>query len=187
MHAFRLPMLSVVCIVLSLPGLLNAQCGVERWDVKTGIDFDAPSIDLTIPPTTAGISDLISFNEPSFLPPDNRIAPAETTVWVLSVTLVEFKLEADSDYHLVLQDNAGNTMIAEIPSPDCVDPSSPFLAGIQNARSEFDAVFQATTGFQSANVPVQVTGVGMFDFPHGQTGAAPNQIELHPVIDIAFL
>jgi phosphatidylinositol-3-phosphatase len=28
--------------------------------------------------------------------------------------------------------------------------------------------------------------VGMFDFAHGQTGAAPNQIELHPVIDICF-
>src|SRR5205085_1977843 len=30
------------------------------------------------------------------------------------------------------------------------------------------------------------TGVGMHDFPHGQTGAAPNQIELHSVVDIIF-
>jgi len=26
----------------------------------------------------------------------------------------------------------------------------------------------------------------MFDFPHGQTGASPNQIEIHPILDIAF-
>jgi hypothetical protein len=28
----------------------------------------------------------------------------------------------------------------------------------------------------------QVTGVAFFDFPHGQTGVAPNAIELHPVL-----
>jgi hypothetical protein len=33
---------------------------------------------------------------------------------------------------------------------------------------------------------VQITGVGFFDFPHGQHGAAPNVIELHPVLDIVF-
>jgi hypothetical protein len=27
-----------------------------------------------------------------------------------------------------------------------------------------------------------ITGVGFFDFPHGQTGHAPNDIELHPVL-----
>jgi hypothetical protein len=27
-----------------------------------------------------------------------------------------------------------------------------------------------------------VTGVAFFDFLHGQTGAAPNGIELHPIL-----
>ena len=27
-----------------------------------------------------------------------------------------------------------------------------------------------------------LTGVGFFDIPHGQTGVAPNAIELHPVL-----
>jgi hypothetical protein len=31
-----------------------------------------------------------------------------------------------------------------------------------------------------------VTGVGFFDFIHGQTGVAPNGIELHPILNIAF-
>jgi len=55
-----------------------------------------------------------------------------------------------------------------------------------SARCTFDGQFQATTSFQFTNTPVRITGVGMFDFPHGQTGASPNQIELHPILDIAF-
>ncbi len=36
------------------------------------------------------------------------------------------------------------------------------------------------------NAPVTVTGVGFFDFLHGQTGVAPNGIELHSVLDVQF-
>ncbi len=35
-------------------------------------------------------------------------------------------------------------------------------------------------------MPVTVTGVGFFDFLHGQTGVAPNGIELHAVLDVQF-
>ncbi|MBU6198231.1 MAG: PKD domain-containing protein [Xanthomonadaceae bacterium] len=77
-------------------------------------------------------------------------------------------------------------MIAEIPDPACVGAGSPFAADIQNTRGQFDAKYTATTSFQTANIPVQLTGVGMFDFLHGQTGVAPNGIELHPVLGIVF-
>ena len=30
-----------------------------------------------------------------------------------------------------------------------------------------------------------ITGVGFFDIPHGQTGVAPNAIELHPVLKLS--
>jgi len=33
---------------------------------------------------------------------------------------------------------------------------------------------------------VRVTGVGFFDYVHGQSGVAPNGIELHPVLDVEF-
>ena len=33
---------------------------------------------------------------------------------------------------------------------------------------------------------VRIMGVGFFDRPHGQWGAAPNYIELHPVLGIDF-
>src|SRR5436853_4123079 len=77
-------------------------------------------------------------------------------------------------------------MVTEIPCPCCVAGGSPFTAGIANARHEFDARLTATTFFTTVSVPVQITGVGFFDFIHGQTGVAPNGIEFHPILDIAF-
>jgi hypothetical protein len=77
-------------------------------------------------------------------------------------------------------------MIAEIPSPACVGAASPFLAGVTAARQKFDNNYIATGTFTHVSVPVQIQGVGFFDFLHGQTGVAPNGIELHPVVKIDF-
>jgi hypothetical protein len=165
------------------------RCGKERWSVKTGTDSGAGQVNFASS-QPANISDLIALPAPSPLPTDTRFSPTENTVFVVNATLTDYKIESgstgDSDYHLVLMDDQGNTMVAEIPSPSCVDPSSPFVAQISNARSEFDAQFSVTSSFQTANVAVQVTGVGFFDFFHNQHGAAPNVIELHPVLDIQF-
>ncbi len=170
---------------LAPPDLLAQSCGVERWSVKTGTDADVSKVNLSSS-TSNTIATMRGWPTPSTIPSNNRISPYETTVWVLNATLVEYKLEDDSDYHLVLSDSSGNTLIAEIPLPACVGSSSPFLSKITNARNEFNARFTPTGSFQTANIPVKVTGVGMFDFLHGQTGVAPNGIELHPVLDIVF-
>src|SRR6266436_6583429 len=185
MLRFRRQLLLVVSTLLLLTSNLLAQCGVERWSVKTGTDPDAHLVNLNSPTSTT-VTNLRAFTTPNPIPANNRVSPAETTLWVITGTLTLFKLESDSDYHMVIQDASGNTMITEIPAPTCVGAGSPFLSGITNARAEFDARFTATTSFQTANIPVQVTGIGMFDFPHGQTGAAPNQIELHPVLNVIF-
>jgi hypothetical protein len=175
-----------------VPGPNPQGCGVERWAVKTGSDPDAGLVDLSsATPTT--IAALRTFAYPSPGPPSNgRAAPAETTQWIIQGTLLKYKMEDDSDYHLVIQDGSGVTMVTEIAypgeSPACVSPSSPFLPGIAATRCEMDGspLPQATTSFQTTSVPVRIIGAGMFDFPHGQTGAAPNQIEIHPILDIAF-
>ena len=163
----------------------TGSCGVERWSVKTGTDSDAGKINLSSTSSTT-IASLAALAAPSSLPSNNRVQPTETTVFQLHTTLDEYKLEADSDYHLVLDDKSGHTMIAEIPDPACVGSGSPLLTSIQKARSEFDAKYAPTGSFQTANVPVTVTGVGFFDFLHGQTGVAPNGMELHAVLDVQF-
>jgi uncharacterized protein (TIGR03437 family) len=180
---------NVVIAVWIAGGLLPAvfgQCGEERWPVKIGTDADSKLVNLNniVSSTIASLSALPA---PSDLPESSRVQPTETTVFLLNATLTEFKFETDdSDYHLVLSDAAGRTMIVEIPSPNCVDAGSPFAAGIANARAEFNARFAPSDSFTTSNIPVQITGVGFFDFAHGQTGIAPNAIELHPVLDVIF-
>jgi len=170
-------------LLTSNPRSSSGSCGVERWSVKTGTDADVSLIHLqSVAPTT--IAALSSLPTPSTLPASTRIQPTETTVFQLHDTLTQYKLESDSDYHLILADASGNTMIVEIPDPACVGSSSPWLPEIQKARSAFDARYTPSESFQAANVPV--TGVGFFDFLHGQAGVAPNGIELHAVLDVQF-
>ena len=160
----------------------GAACGVERWSVKTGMDSDARKVNpKAIVQTT--IFHLRSLTPPSVLPSRNRVRPVETAVFSVTAKLLRVKQEADSDYHLVLSDTGGRTMIAEIPSPSCV-ASSPFLPSIRYVRSKFTAAYHPTDLWSRPNVSVQVTGVGFFDYLHGQSGVAPNGIELHPVLAI---
>lgn len=159
-------------------------CGVERWAVKTGSDPDVSQINLTKPPKQTTVAALTSLKAPNLLPPDNRVKPTETTVYTLHATLTGYKLESDSDFHLILSD-AGRTMIAEIPSPSCT-PSDPLKAGITNARKEFTALYTPDPTMKHLAVPVTVTGIGFLDSIHGQAGVALNGAEIHPVLDINF-
>uniref|UniRef100_Q01PU7 Uncharacterized protein n=1 Tax=Solibacter usitatus (strain Ellin6076) TaxID=234267 RepID=Q01PU7_SOLUE len=176
---------ALIAVLAAACGGASAQCGVERWSVKTGTDPDNAKVALSTSTATT-IASLVALPTPSVLPPNNRLQPTESTVFVIDATLIEFKLETDSDYHLVIRDSAGKTMITEIPSPSCVGAGSPFAIAIASARSKFDAQLQATSLPQTTSIPVQIKGVGFFDSLHGQTGVAPNGIELHPVLDIIF-
>lgn len=160
-------------------------CGVERWAVKTGTDSTASkvAVDTAIP---SAVSTLRSITAPLSLPAASRLAPVETSVYVVDATLSLYRMTDDSDYHVVLVDNAGQTMIVELPHPDCVGVSSPFRAAIASARATFDAQLRATSSFKQASIRVRVHGIGFFDSIHGQTGVAPNGIELHPVLKITF-
>jgi hypothetical protein len=112
----------------------------------------------------------------------------ETTIWMLRAKLVEYSLEDDSDYHLILQDGAGNQMGAEIPHPACLPPQTPAVLRrlITKARADFDSRFRATTTHKRTDVIIEIAGIGMFDRAHGQLGRADNGIELHPVIAVTF-
>jgi hypothetical protein len=174
----------------------------ERWAVKTGADADAQAL-TGQSATSTTVAELRALAVPALLPPDGRSEGAEKTVWQLTAILQTFRLESDGDYHLVIADDQGSTMIAEIPNPGDIRAPSYFAEQIATARTAFDNHFRITEGistpaaaaaagpgvepqFQQAAVPVTVTGLGYFDFNHGQLGVAPNAIELHPVIGIIF-
>lgn len=176
---------SLTSITLTVESSGSAACGVERWSIKTGTDVEALLVDTnTVIPTT--ILEMQAWASPSPIPPSTRVAPNERSVYVVSGILTDYKLEDDSDYHLVIRDESGNSIITEIPCPCCVAASSPFLAKVTLARHNFNTRFTARDSFQNTNVPLVISGVGFFDFKHGQRGLAPNGIELHPVLDLTF-
>jgi hypothetical protein len=95
-------------------------------------------------------------------------------------------VENDSDYHLVLSDTV-HTMIGEVPNPVCSSVAiSPKANEFTTARNWVDANIAGGNVFNINLPPVVVTGVAFIDTAHGQTGAAPNQLELHSIIDIHF-
>jgi hypothetical protein len=161
-------------------------CGVERWFVKTGMDRDASKVNIKTA-TGTNIGHLRSLPSPGdTLPLKNRVKPVESTVWQVSGTLLRIKQEGDSDYHLVVADSGGRSMIMEAPAPQCVGKTSPFLASITYVRRVLQERFHPTSSWLRPNTPVVIKGVGFFDFLHGQSGVAPNGIELHPVLSIRF-
>lgn len=164
--------------------LVATTCGTERWTVKTAADDDRHRIDTD--PVRATIRHLRHRPTPASKPQTGRVAPVETTTYRVHTRLVSFVREDDGDYHLVLRDRHGRTMIGEIPNPSCVAAISPVRDAIARARHWFDRRYVATTAFKPAGRRVVVTGVGFFDYFHGQTGMAPNDLELHPVTGIRY-
>jgi hypothetical protein len=177
--------LSLVVVLLFAVSEVHAACGVERWSVKTGTDPQASSVNLSSY-ISSTIYNFHQSTRPSSLPSNGRVSPRETTQYRLSGTLTKYVREADSDYHLVIKDSSGRTMIIELPASNCVGAGSPFGPGISRARQQFDARFTATTSMKTTTTAVTIKGVGFWDYIHGQTGVAPNGIEVHPVLDIIF-
>jgi hypothetical protein len=48
------------------------------------------------------------------------------------------------------------------------------------------ARFHPTAFWQRPRIRVHVVGVGFWDYKHGQSGVAPNAIELHPVLSMRW-
>lgn len=162
-------------------------CGVERWPVKTLSDLDVGLVNFT--PQDSTVDTLRALPKPASLPADNRIAPTEETTFRLTAYALEMKLEDDHDIHLVIADlgNSADTMIVEFPDPACDGAAqSTHKAEMASARQQFIDLFgqPSASHFANINTIITLTGVGFFDFLHGQTGVAPNGIELHPALSI---
>jgi hypothetical protein len=165
------------------------RCGTERWSVKTLSDADATKV--LRQRTVQTVHWLVSQIPPSTLPENNRISPIETTTFGVEAKLLGFKRESDLDIHMVLRDeHSMETMIAEIPNFKCDGVCASTAASLmRQAETTFvQHCGVPTTGLKKLTKPllVRVTGVGFFDFKHGQTGVAKNAIELHPVLQIQF-
>ena len=178
--------------LVACSGPAYADCvGKQRWEVKTTAD-DGDASRIVASPENTTIENLVQLKRPPELKRTSpRTKGTEQRVFVLDATLVKFFSEADQDRHLVLR-SGGRFMVAEIPEPQCVASTARFRARIQRVRLKFGNEFKKPDGTarksqRVVNRRVRITGVGFFDARHKVTDAAPNFIELHPVLDIVFL
>ena len=102
--------------------------------------------------------------------------------------MVGYKLENDSDFHVVLQGTSGETMIVEFPDPTNCAPHSYAPGLMKLAREAFPGLVPVppTSSFRQLQDPIPVTVVGplFLDKIHNQEGVAWNGAEIHPVLRV---
>ncbi|HWZ44028.1 MAG TPA: hypothetical protein VNW97_11150 [Candidatus Saccharimonadales bacterium] len=209
--------LTTLCLFVFSAACAFAQCGgQERWAVKDGTDDTASQVQLDNI-TDMTIAQLVKIKQPK-IANDNttRATPEETMVVRVKARLIQWKLESDQDFHVVLTDDTlkftpghgrptGHSVIGEVPSTDCLSGShdefgttSPLLEGTGSDPIGFKISRQQMTDeFPDADLSggwndgggahVEVVGVVFFDRAHGQVGRAPNNLEIHPILSIQFL
>jgi hypothetical protein len=161
-------------------------CGGARWPVEMAADQSAVLIaDFA---RTASIADLAAIAAPSSPDsrPSSRFAPAETIVYQISGTLIAIKKAPNGDDRLVIADpdNPQITMIAVSPDPACASGSR-FAGNLATVRHTLDRKFGQFLQL-TPDLPLTATGIAFFDTLRGQEGAAPNGIELRPLIGVFF-
>lgn len=178
--------LITLALALTLAAAPALACGVERWPVKVGTDRSVAHVNTKpIPTTIAKLGSIIAPHDPDRRH-SSRFAPTELHVYRIRGVLTLIKKERDRDYHLVVTDarNRRVHMIVESPNPACAKGSR-FLGQIVAVRKALDRRFGHFRQLRP-NIPVMVSGVAFFDKIHGQTGVAPNGIELHPILALRF-
>jgi hypothetical protein len=163
-------------------GMTGPLCGgVERWSVKVLTDASASLVNYT--PKLTTLDSLVHIaTSPNASAP--RMAGIEFQAYTITCKITIKKNEDDSDYHLVLQDST-ETMVGEVPNPVCaVAASSTHVDEYIAARNWVNMNIGILPNSGVNLPPLKVTGVAFVDVPHGQTGAAPNQMEIHPILNI---
>ena len=179
----RLPELGPAC---------GTRCGTARWAVKTLSDVDRARVNLT--PVDATVEELGRLPRPARVPAERRVGPVELTTYRVTgcLGILDREPENDGDIHVIIGglENPRLSMVTEIPNPSCggvcQSGLGPYYA---RARATLDSIIAAGVVSPACNndVPlVTIIGVGFFDRNHGQRGAAPNFIELHPVLALTL-
>lgn len=169
------------------------QCGSWRWSVKTLSDPKASQVNFS--PVAKTIPLLYRLQPPANLRTSTpRTAPTEMQVYRVRARLKEYTREADHDFHVVIADrsNPDKTMVAEVVDPTCSGArDSPRVNALRAVRQKFIASYGEPSRGSFRPVPGQplviLVGVGFFDqcgVQHTPRGAAPQCIELHPVVDV---
>lgn len=176
-------------------------CGGEhRWNVKTLSDSRAGRVNFDTPKRHS-IHYLITREDPHVRADTRRDedgSHVEITVYhLVGVRLVDARIEDDGDIHLVIHSKySSQQMIVEFPNVACKGARvSKHKTEMEQARTDFatqcglDAWATRKTRASPKRLrgSASLLGVGFFDLKHStpQSGVAPNNIELHPVLQFS--
>jgi hypothetical protein len=153
-------------------------CNVRLKGLKTLSDPQRKIVNLLPKNTTLTAINALPQPHPT---PKTRSTEFARQVWRVNVQITEFKLEGDSDIHLVMFGD-GAYGIAEMPAANCLPKATRDRRAIVDARKKFTAECGTpTNSWKKLGAVVAISGVGFFDIPHTQKPHASNFAELHPV------
>lgn len=163
-------------------------CGIERWKIKTLSDADTSFIDFTnIKKNT--VHEQVSLTRS--VGKLNTRRPSEEEVYLIECFVIGFVKEKDHDIHIEVKDvNTAETMVIELVNPDCLDAKN--TSRYQQLKEVYEAFINkmgrppSTFKYLTNPVLITITGVGFWDFLHGQKGMARNGREIHPVLSLTF-
>jgi hypothetical protein len=176
-------------------------CGGEhRWKVKTLSDSRAGRVNFD-KTKRHSIHYLITRKDPHVGADtlrDEDGSHVEVTVYhVVGARLVDARIEEDGDIHLVIRSKySSDKMIVEFPNIACKGARvSPHKTEMEQTRTDFAtqcgldawAMRKKRASPKPLVGTASLLGVGFFDLKHSrpQSGVAPNNIELHPVLQFS--
>jgi hypothetical protein len=110
-------------------------CNIRRKGLKTLTDPQRKLVNLHPTNTTAAAINALAQPHPT---PKTRSTDFSRRVWRVTAQITEFKLEGDSDIHLVLFDENAY-LIAEMPAAQCLPKKTRDRKAIIAARKKFEA------------------------------------------------
>ncbi len=177
-------------VLVYVSRIYSQDCGVKRWDVKTLSDKDTNCINFKLL-IKSSVHEQVNKQRP-IKSPKERLS-GEDTVYSIVCYIVCFKKEKDDkDIHLVLQDpETMETMVGEVISEEC---QSVQLTSRYRKIKKLNEWFNANIGNPKAKfyypptpILVHITGIGFYDFNHGQKGMAANGREIHPILSMELI
>lgn len=158
-------------------------CVGERSQVGALTDAAAGRVNLV--PRRTTISALGRLAVPK-RPGPARIRGVELTTYRIEARLIEMRLERDGDVFLAVVDPASHaTMVVEFPSPSCIGGAG---ARVRTLMRRARAALVAACGepdrgsFTRVGGAATVTGVAFIGPSRAAPDAAPNGLELRPVL-----
>ncbi len=165
-----------------------------RWSVRTGSDPDASLV--TEKPVRISVEELAAKPRPTGMSSpgeaystyqDRRAEDVERTIYEVEAIVVACKLQMSGSYHLNLEGTTGQTMIANSVDPERIGRRSRWAKQIAIVRQNVWNKLEPGTTYSRGKWPARIRGIGFFNLIHGQSGVAPNGLELTPILDIEWL